>query len=177
MLTMLPLEQCKIGVIGVIIPDEEERIIRIIKELGGTYTPAVQSDTYCVLVKKVGPQHGAIQTHNIPAVDLQWLWDCRHYRRKLNFQKYYAKPLIGLVISCTGYTNEERSFIEECIIDNGGAFSSKMIRETCTHLITEDEDKSPTSKYAYAKVWRTVQIVTLKWLTECKLRKCTCFIS
>ena len=173
---MYPLDQCQIGVIGVIIPDEEKRIIRIIKELGGTYISQVKSDTFCVLVKKVGPQHSAIQTHQTPAVDLQWLWDCRSYRRKLAFDKYYAKPLIGLVVCCTGYTNEERSFIEECIVGNGGEFSSKMCRETCTHLITEEEDTNPKSKYAYARVWRTVQIVTLKWLTECKRRKSTSLI-
>ena len=46
-----------------------------------------------------------------------------------------------------------------------------MSRETCTHLITEEVDPSPTSKYAYAKLWNSVQIVAMKWLTDCKKLK------
>ena len=167
-----PLENCAISVIGVDIPDQEKRIIRIIEELGGTYSPRVTSEVFCVLVKRVGSQHNAIQTLNIPSVDLQWLWDCRSYRRKVSFDQYYAKPFIGLCVSCTGYTNEERNHIEKLVCENGGNFSSKMSRETCTHLMTEEEDPSPTSKYAYAKLWRTVQIVTMKWLTDCHKQKC-----
>ena len=168
-----PLDLCKIAVIGVTVRDEEKRLIRIIHELGGIYASDVKADTFCALVKKVGPQHKAIITHKIPAVDLQWLSDCRRSLRNLSFDNYIVKPLIGLVICCTGYTNEERNLIEKCTTENGGEFSSKMNRETCTHLITEEEDPSTTSKYAYAKVWRTVQIVTMKWLTDCKKQKST----
>jgi twin BRCT domain/BRCA1 C Terminus (BRCT) domain len=169
---LLPLDKCIICVIGVTVPEELSRISRIISELGGTCSPRVTDEVYCVLVKKVGPQHNAIEAFNTPAIELQWLWDCRSYHRKLSFEQYYAKPFIGLCISCTGYTNDERNLIEKCVTENGGEFSSKMSRETCTHLITEEEDPSSTSKFAYAKLWRTVQIVTMKWLTECKKKKC-----
>ena len=167
-----PLENCSISVIGVDVSDQEKRIIRIIEELGGTYSPRVTNDVFCVLVKRVGSQHNAIEKYKIACVDLQWLWDCRSYRRRVSFDQYFAKPFIGLSVSCTGYTNEERNHIQNCVIENGGEFSSKMSRETCTHLITEEEDPSPTSKYAYAKLWRTVQIVTMKWLTDCNKQKC-----
>ena len=171
-----PLTNCIISVIGVSIPDEEKRIIRIIKELGGTFSSIVTDSVFCALTKKLGFQNNAIKEYEIPTIELQWLWDCRAYRRKLPFDQYYAKPFIGLTISCTGYTNDERNLIEDCVIENGGAFSSKMSRETCTHLITEEEDSSPTSKFAYARLWRTVQIVTMKWLTDCKKSKCAYWI-
>ena len=171
---MPPLEQCKLSVVGVSDPDEEKRIVRIIKELGGTHSSMVDGDTYCVLMKKVGHQYKAINTHKTPVVELQWLWDCRSYQRKLNFDKYYAKPLIGLVISCTGYETDIKELIVKCVTESGGEFSSRMSRETCTHLITEEVDPSPTSKYAYAKLWNSVQIVTMKWLTDCKKNKSTC---
>ena len=168
---MPPLDQCILSIVGVSDPDEEKRIIRIIKELGGTYSPKVQIGTYCVLMKKVGAQHKAIQEYQTPVVELQWLWDCRSYQRKLSFDKYYAKPLIGLNISCTGYEADVKELIMKCITESGGEFSSRMSRETCTHLITEEVDPSPTSKYAYAKLWNSVQIVTMKWLTDCKKLK------
>jgi hypothetical protein len=85
-----PLENCAVSVIGVDVPDQEKRIIRIIEELGGTYSPRVTNDVFCVLVKRVGSQHNAIQKYKIPCVDLQWLWDCRSYRRRVSFDQYYA---------------------------------------------------------------------------------------
>jgi hypothetical protein len=166
---MLTLHQCKICVLGVTDHDEEKRIIRIIKELGGLYCSQITDDIFCAIIKKAGSHnHKKVQALKIPAVELNWLWDCRSGHIKLPLDRYLIRPFIGLVICCTGYAPEDRELIQRIVTDCGGEFSLGM-RQTCTHLIAEDED--PSSKYTSAKNWRTVQIVTIQWLRECEKSK------
>jgi hypothetical protein len=76
------------------------RLIRIIKALGGTYTSNINSEVFCILVKKVGsPKHNLAKNLKIPLVEIQWLLDCRLKNEKLELEKYMVKCFLGLVMT------------------------------------------------------------------------------
>ena len=149
---------------------EERSLTSLIKELGGKLSSELDTgETLCLLVRKVGSdKHKAAQRHNIPAVEVEWLRDCKREKQRLSFDSYSVRPFLGLSISCTGYNAEVRFMIQKTVEENGGEFMATMVKEKCTHLIAEEVGEG---KYAHAKSWGTVHIVTKQWLDDCHRKK------
>jgi NAD-dependent DNA ligase len=162
---MLALSGCKICVEGLLSAEK-----KIIEKVGGEFVDTLTKSTTCLIVKKVGTRaHQEAKKLALPCVELQWLLDCKSASSKVSFDSYIVRPFIGLTISLTGYAPEERFQFQKLVEENGGTFSASLVREKCTHLISES---ATGDKYFHAKSWGTVHVVNSKWLSECVNRKC-----
>lgn len=159
-----PLRGVKICLTG-ISSNEERKFKQCISTLGGIFSNNLTKDSSCLLVKKVGSKkYQAALDLNIPVLQLEWLNDCFSTFSMLPMDAYRAKPFTGLAFSSTGYSVEDRSAIQHLIAENGGINCEKMAQDICTHLIALT---SGSDKYKAAKQWKTVQVVSRRWLDDC----------
>uniref|UniRef100_A0A914PIE4 BRCT domain-containing protein n=1 Tax=Panagrolaimus davidi TaxID=227884 RepID=A0A914PIE4_9BILA len=77
---------------------------------------------------------------------------------------HMIKVFTGCVMTASGFNGDQRLKISELVRQNGGEFSGSMAQQTCTHLVI---DSNTGEKYRKAVEWKTVKIVTLKWLIKC----------
>jgi topoisomerase (DNA) II binding protein 1 len=79
--------------------------------------------------------------------------------------RYKIQPLKGCNVCLTGYTDRRfRDSISKKVEENGGKYYADLIEGKCTHLLAK-EPKGP--KYEHAVQWKSVKIVSAKWLTDC----------
>ena len=167
------LDSCNISSSGVS-SKEERKIASLVNELGGTYSSDLFSNTFCLLVKRVGTKKQQIAiSSSVPTIEFKWLEDCKSAKKRLEFTNYLVRPFLGLCICCTGYSPEERFIIQKIVEENGGVYSSTLVRDKVTHLIAEEA--SDEGKFAFAKMWGNVHIVTKKWIDDCVSSKCENF--
>jgi NAD-dependent DNA ligase len=163
-----PLSGCKICCTGLTSEDEDRAISRV-EYLGGDFSRNLTKDVTCLIVKRVGSKkHQIALSSNIPDVEIQWLLDCKTSGSRLPFDTYRVRPFTGLTISVTGFQHEQRFQLQKVIMENGGTFSSSLVRESSTHLVAE---KAGGDKYTYAKSWGTVSIVSDAWVRDCATQK------
>ena len=79
-------------------------------------------------------------------------------------QDYIVPVFAGCVITASGFSYEVRMQISQIVTNNGGRFSGSMERADCTHLVI---NSNTGEKYRKAMEWKTVKVVTLKWLMKC----------
>jgi hypothetical protein len=77
---------------------------------------------------------------------------------------FKIKVLTGCVITSSKFDSDQNLKISKLVRQHGGQFSGTMAQQTCTHLVI---DSIIGEKYQKAKEWKTVKIVTLKWLMQC----------
>lgn len=49
--------------------------------------------------------------------------------------RHKCPVLSGCVISCTGYTSDERTALQELITTNGASYNGQLTKDTSTHLL------------------------------------------
>uniref|UniRef100_A0AC35FSL4 BRCT domain-containing protein n=1 Tax=Panagrolaimus sp. PS1159 TaxID=55785 RepID=A0AC35FSL4_9BILA len=77
---------------------------------------------------------------------------------------YMIKVFTGCFMTTSGFNGDQRLKISQLVRQHGGEFSGSMAQQTCTHLVI---DSNTGEKYRKAVEWKTVKIVTLKWLMKC----------
>jgi topoisomerase (DNA) II binding protein 1 len=163
-----PLNDYKICLTGVT-STEERKASKLILQLGGKFSSNLTKDVFCLLVKKVGSKKYQVATElKIPTLEIQWLLDCYTIKSFVCIDSYKTKPFTGLSFSITGFQPEDRKYMQQQIIENGGINCDKMTRDNCTHLIALT---AGSEKYNAAKVWNTIHVVNRKWLEDCISRQ------
>lgn len=161
--------------------EELQRAQTIIANNGGTHSPAIIDITGCIVTGSVNDKNyqAAQKSKKIACVTFKWLYDCYKEsklepdkRRKLPLplEDYPVPSFLGLTVTCTQVTQEERKEIEGLIKANRGTYSAELIKGTCTHLVCLKGDMAGSEKYRSARRWGMFT-VSVKWVKDCVAQK------
>ena len=100
-----------------------------------------------------------------PVVTFAWLRDSAEAGELLPVEEvgHIPKAFLGLCVCVTGYTQDERTELEELVTKNGGLYMSDLVKGKCTHLVASG---TTSGKYTHAKKWDGIKIVSREWVTE-----------
>lgn len=155
----------KICLTGFVSKMELLKMINIVNRLGGVYAEKVAVDATCMIVNRVGGKDFKLGCQlKLTLVDVQWLHDCLQQNAALKMKNYPVKVFAGLIITCTQLIPEERANLQQIVEENGGTYSSRLVKDTVTHLIAKE---AAGEKFCYAKLWNNVHVVDMKWVEEC----------
>ena len=124
----------------------------------------------CVAKTTTSMKYDEARQMRKPIVTLDWLRASAKARRLIEMDRYKAPPLMGCVVSITGFTDlTVRSALQKRVEANGGIYSPDLVCDKCTHLIAA---KPEGQKYEVAKTESErgkslVKIVSEKWLDDC----------
>ena len=142
--------------------------------MGALYTSNfLETTTHLIAVEcssRSGKYDAAVE-RSIPVVFPTWIeaaWETAQnndmiYSAVDNCAEHIVPIFAKCVITCSGFTPDERYRIAQLIRENGGTFSGEMDRATCTHLII---NSTTGLKYKRALEWSTISIVKIKWLMK-----------
>ncbi|EFA81773.1 BRCT domain-containing protein [Heterostelium album PN500] len=132
--------------------------------MGGQCTSKLTTDTFILVTQNICSRKSknARQKLNIPLVTSEWVERCWQ-DGFLNDPALFSKPVLrGCVICLTGFSGNDRKYIEQLSIEGGGVFAPTLNKNECTHLVASEQSGE---KFKMAKEWG-VYIVPLQWLEE-----------
>lgn len=154
--------------------EEESEVRDCIEALGGKIVPKSYKGIpdYAIV-----PPFNAEVTHTASEIVTDfWLTECWK-ENELRTIEYYHRPfaircrtiLKGCVVTISGYTGTERTFLNNLVKELGGVFQEQFSRVTKNGILASTHLLSPVasgSKYTAALKWGR-PVITKEWLFEC----------
>ncbi|KYQ92198.1 BRCT domain-containing protein [Tieghemostelium lacteum] len=135
------------------------------------YLRAMSADFIQTITNKSAPSHIVAKMINLKAKHLMskgtivvrpdWVQECWEKTSFLNTKDFRFPVFSGMLISVTGYLEEDRSKTQQLVNDGGGQFSANLMN-TCTLLICNGVQSKKTD---YAVLWK-IPILSLDWLIK-----------
>ncbi|CAH9113756.1 unnamed protein product [Cuscuta epithymum] len=144
--------------------DEKFEIKKLVKAMGGVFQEKVSMDINFVIVKNVlaAKYKWALNVGKKPIVSITWLLQCWKEHHFVAPESFRVQPFSGLTICITRISTDEKTEVENIVLQNGGKYSRDLTK-SCTHLIC---GAPKGDKYEVATNWGTIYIVSKRWLDQ-----------
>ncbi len=151
--------------------DQATRIQNIALTLGAKVTRDIsRTTTNYVVTDCVGtPLYRDAMTLQLPIVQARWIEQC--FTKKtliVNWEQFRVQIFQGLRFCSTQIPMNQLEPLLTSIQEQGGTYNGQLNKDETTHLIAE---VCSGPKYTAAKQWKTIRIVTIKWLEDCLKEK------
>ena len=144
--------------------EERKKLKRAIETEDGSYSDILGDDvTYLIVVKVGSRNYFSAQQLNISIVPVQWIYDSIRDKELKALSDYSLRLFEGIVVSTTGFNNDERYVMQSELERNGGIFEGNMLYDHTDYLIVRNIN---SEKYRVALEWRTITMVNEFWFRD-----------
>ena len=151
--------------------ERERQLTEGLRRAGGSHAGPLTKDTTHLVAARVGSdKFRTALSLGMSVVEVRWLEDCLRLGRRLDERDYRPPPFLGLTITATQLTRDERQRLREAVESHGGRYEQDLRPELCTHLIAE---RPEGDKYLLVRHSASVRVMRKEWVFACVREKCT----